>query len=60
MKRLIDLVKLDRLDHLIRRASTGTPEELAKRLEMSRSSLFELITYLKEVKSVEYSILLIN
>ena len=48
MKRLIDLVKLDRLDHLIRHAATGTPEELAERIEMSRSSLFELITYLRE------------
>jgi len=48
MKRLVDLIKLDRLDYLIRRAATGTPEELAKRLEMSRSSLFELITFLKE------------
>ena len=49
MKRLVDLEKLDRLDNLIRRAATGTPEELAKRLGMSRSSLFELITFLKDV-----------
>ena len=48
MKKLVDLVKLDRLDGLIRRAATGSPEELAKRLGMSRSSLFEFIAYLKE------------
>ena len=48
MKRLIDLVKLDRLDNLIRRAATGCPEDLADRLGMSRSSLFELIAFLRE------------
>ena len=47
MKRLVDLVKLDRLDNLIRRAATGSPENLAERLEMSRSSLFELIAFLR-------------
>ena len=30
------------------RASTGSPEDLAERLGMSRSSLFELIAFLKE------------
>ena len=48
MKKLVDLVKLVRLDSQIRHASTGTPEELAERLEMSRSSLFELLSFLKE------------
>ena len=48
MKKLIDLVKLNRLDQLIRRKVTGTPDELARRLEMSRSSLFEMIAFLKE------------
>ena len=48
MRRLVDLVKLDRLDSLIRHQSTGTPEELAERLEMSRSTLFDLILYLRE------------
>lgn len=48
MRRLVDLVVLDRLDGLIRRQSTGTPHELAERLEISRSSLFELILYLRE------------
>lgn len=47
MKRLIDLIKLDRLDHLIRGKATGSPKELAKRLGLSRSSLFELISFLR-------------
>jgi len=46
--KLVDLVKVSRLDSLIRRAATGTPEKLAERLEISRSSLFELIAFLKE------------
>lgn len=48
MRRLVDLVKLNRLNHLIRRQATGTPEELAERLDISRSSLFEIISYLRE------------
>ncbi|MDR0612830.1 MAG: hypothetical protein LBG45_05015 [Dysgonamonadaceae bacterium] len=48
MKRLIDLVKLDRLDRLIRRHATGPPSKLAERLGMSRSSLFELIAFLRD------------
>ena len=48
MKKLVDLAILDRLDRLIRRKATGSPEELAKRLGVSRSTLFELIAYLKD------------
>ena len=48
MRRLVDLTKLSRLDQLIRRKATGSPNELAQRLEMSRSSLYELIAFLKE------------
>jgi hypothetical protein len=48
MRRLVDLVKLDRLDSLIRRQATGSPEQLSKRLDMSRSSLFEFITFLRD------------
>jgi hypothetical protein len=47
MRRLIDLIKLDRLDSLIRRRATGSPEKLAERLRMSRSSLFEFISFLR-------------
>jgi hypothetical protein len=48
MKKLIDLATLDRLDSLIRRKATGTPIELAQRLRMSRSTLFELIAFLRD------------
>jgi hypothetical protein len=48
MRRLVDLVKLERLDGLIRRHATGSPGELAERLGMSRSSLFELIAFLRD------------
>jgi len=47
MKHLVDLVKLDRLDNLIRRKATGCPEDLAKQLELSRSTLFEIISFLR-------------
>jgi len=46
--KLVDLAKISRLDALIRRKATGDPKELADKLEISRSSLFELISYLKE------------
>jgi len=46
--KLVNLVTIDRLDRLIRHKATGTPTELASRLEMSRSSLFELIAFLKD------------
>ena len=48
MKRLVDLIKLDRLDALVRRQATGSPEQLSGRLGMSRSSLFELIAFLRD------------
>ena len=48
MKRLVNLQKVARMDNLIRHASTGTPEQFAKQLGMSRSTLFETIMYLKE------------
>ena len=49
MSSFVDLlVKLDRLDHLVRRAVTGKPEELAERLGMSRSRMFAMIKFLKE------------
>jgi len=47
MKHLVDLVKIDRLDNLIRRKATGCPDDLAKRLEISRSTLFEINSFLR-------------
>ena len=47
MKKLVDLSMLDRLDHLVRRCGTGTPHELARRLEISDSTLYEIISYMK-------------
>jgi len=44
----VELAKIARLDNFIRMAATGTPEVLAERLGISRSSLFELISYMKE------------
>ena len=48
MKKLIDLAMLDRLDHLIRLHATGTPTELADRLRISYSSLYEIISFMKK------------
>lgn len=48
MKRLVDLVKIARLDNLIRHEATGSPDDLAERLDVSRSTLFEIIAFLKD------------
>ena len=48
MGRLVDLEKLNRLDWLISHAATGTPEELARQLDKSPRSVYELIAFLKE------------
>ena len=48
MKKLVDLEMLDRLDHLIRLCATGTPVELADRLGISYSSLYETISFMKK------------
>ena len=46
MKCLVDLLKLKQLDNLIRQTATGSPEELAERLEMSYDSLLGLLSFL--------------
>ena len=48
MKKLVDIIKFDRLDSLIRHAATGSPEKLAERLGISRGGLFNLIAFLKD------------
>ena len=47
MSRLETLKNLIVLEKLIRERRTGTPEELANRLSISRSSLYELISDIK-------------
>ena len=49
MRRLVDLQVLHRLDSLIRLKATGKPDDLANRLGVSRTSLFEMIAFLKSV-----------
>jgi len=49
MERLVDLEKLNRMDCLIRKASTGTPNELAQHLNMTYGGLLEMVTFLKDV-----------
>jgi len=48
-RRLIDLEKMDRMDHLIRMKATGTPVQLADRLGISYTTLHEIISYMKKV-----------
>jgi hypothetical protein len=48
MRRLIDLRIVHPLHLLILSKATGSHEELAKRLEISRSTLFDIISYLRE------------
>jgi len=48
MKRSVDLIALARLDNLIRHKATGSFEDLAEILEMSRSNLFNLMKFLRE------------
>ncbi len=47
---LIEKLKLlDRVHQLIRRKATGTPKQLAKRLDMSERCLYNIISLLKEM-----------
>lgn len=48
--------RLQYLDRLITKQSTGTPDELAERLGISRSQLYNLINYFNEIGiEVKYS-----
>jgi hypothetical protein len=42
------LRRIERIDHLIRSLSTGTPPELARKLRVSESFLYLLIKMMKE------------
>jgi len=48
MSLVVDLEKLDRIHHLIRRKATGTPDELARRIGMSVSRLYQILSYLRD------------
>ena len=56
MEKLVNLEKLHRMDCLIRKAATGTPEELARQLKMSHIDLLSMVSFLKEVMKapIEY------
>ncbi|MEM1121159.1 MAG: hypothetical protein AAGJ18_11975 [Bacteroidota bacterium] len=41
------LSRLDRVDALIRRKATGTPEQLARRLELSERRVYQIINLMK-------------
>jgi len=47
MKILEQLERLKRLDQLIRLKMTGTPKELARRLKISKSTIYNLINVMK-------------
>ena len=44
-----EIQRLDRLHHLIRLQITGSSDELAKKMEVSRRTVFRLIDILKEI-----------
>lgn len=44
----IDLKKILYMDFLIQHKSTGKPKEFAEKLELSRSTLFEYIAYMRD------------
>lgn len=46
--KLVDLKKILRMDDLIQRECTGTPEEFAGRLHFSRTTFFAYLAYFRE------------
>lgn len=44
-----ELERIDRLHHLIRCQATGTPDELATRLHISRRQLYNILEFLRDV-----------
>jgi len=56
MKFIKQLERLQRLDNLIKNEYKGTPDDLAKNLDISRSHLYRLIETLKDYGAkIEYS-----
>jgi len=55
MKFLKKIETLERLDQLIRLRATGTPDDLARRLGVSRRSLYDILNVMKEMNApIEY------
>ena len=48
MSLINDIPKFKKLDRLIRHGVTGTPDDLAKEMNVSRATIFRLIARLKE------------
>lgn len=49
MKFVEQIERLQYIDELISKRSTGTPEKLAERIGVSRSQLYNLISYLNDI-----------
>lgn len=47
MNLLKQINRIERIDQLIRMKATGTPQELAKRLSISRSTLYNILEFMK-------------
>ena len=47
MNLLEQINRIERLDQLIRMKATGTPKQIAKRLNVSRSTLYNLLGFMK-------------
>jgi Predicted transcriptional regulator len=54
MKFIEKVNQLQRVDRLIRMKATGTPEQLACRLEISKRTVFELIAFMKSLNAPIY------
>lgn len=46
--KLVNLQTIFHMNRLIRHKNTGTPDEFARKVQLSRSMLFEYITYMRE------------
>ena len=47
MNLLKQINRIEQIDQLIRLKATGTPQELAKRLSISRSTLYNILDFMK-------------
>lgn len=48
MRKLINIERLLRIDRFIRRKGSGPPNEFAKRIGISKTTLFEYLSYLRD------------